>query len=354
MTFLPQLEHELLAAHSRRQARPRRAARLRAAAGVGAAAAVAAAVIVLLVVGIGPHHHTTIGGGPTSPPPHGTGPLLPTNPTKRQLREEQYLNEAFTTLSSRDHACSLTNLSTNRKPTISHGSPSQALLSLLGVLRRPATTTDRLPARITYHPYKRDPTGSIPPLKGVYVRYIRRARWRYGAGYYIVPAANANDGIRPMPARCYPALRASMAHELNKIPPDLRAGTRKLEPRFINQIRARSLPAEGVCLVTLNRSGNGGSCIDGYTLADIKLGHTVSSGGPTGVDVVYGLVPDGVATVTLRYRTGSITAPAINNVFIARDRHQHLPNYGIPKELIWRAANHTVIKTITNPPPNAP
>jgi hypothetical protein len=51
---------------------------------------------------------------------------------------------------------------------------------------------------------------------------------------------------------------------------------------------------------------------------------------------------------------GSITAPAINNVFIVRDRDQHLPKYGIPRELIWRAANHTVIKTITNPPPNAP
>jgi hypothetical protein len=58
--------------------------------------------------------------------------------------------------------------------------------------------------------------------------------------------------------------------------------------------------------------------------------------------------------VRLAGLAGSITAPAINNVFIVRDRDQHLPKYGIPRELIWRAANHTVIKTITNPPPNAP
>jgi hypothetical protein len=46
-------------------------------------------------------------------------------------------------------------------------------------------------------------------------------------------------------------------------------------------------------------------------VADIEAGHTLSSGGPTGVAVVYGVVPDGVRAVTLRYRTGSITVDAI-------------------------------------------
>jgi hypothetical protein len=349
MTFLPQLEHELLAAHRRRQARPRRAARVRAAAGLGLVAAVTAAVAVFVVIGIGTPHHAPTGGGPSSPPQHATGPVLPTNPPKRQRREERYLNQALGALSIRDRTCSLTNV-TDPKPTISHGSPSQSLLSRFGVLRRPAVPTDRLPARITYHPYKRDPTGSLPPFKGVYVRYIRRTRWRYGAGYYLVPAANVHDGIRPMPARCYAALHAAVVHELSRVPTRLRAGTLSLEPRLANQLRAETAPAEGVCLLVLNRSGNGGTCINGYTPAEIEQRQTVSSGGATAVAVVYGLAPDGVDAVTLQYRTGSFTVPVTNNVFILKaPRSQRLPNNGIPEAVIWRGANGSTIKTIASP-----
>jgi hypothetical protein len=223
-------------------------------------------------------------------------------------------------------------------------------LSLFGVLRRPAAPTDRLPARITYHPYKRDPIGALPPFKGVYTRYVRRARWRYGAGYYVVPAANAHDGIRPMPARCYAALHAAVVHELSHVPTRLRAGTLSLEPRLANQLRAATATAEGVCLLALNHSGNGDTCINGYTIAEIEHGQTVSSGGPTGVGVVYGLVPDGVDAVTLRYRTGSFTVPVTNNVFILkRSGPQRLPNDGIPQTAIWRGANDSTVKTIANP-----
>ena len=348
MTFLPQLERELLAAHTRHSPRPRRQLGSRAlgAAGIIFATAVAVAVTVVILA-VGHSHPGSTGGSPPSAPPQATGPLLPSNPTKRQRHEENYLYTAFAAVARQDRACSLVSSALTQRATVSQGSPSQALLSILSILRRPARATDRLPVRITYHPYTRDPTGSLPPLKGVYVRYIRRARWRYGAGYYVVPAADAN-AQHPIPGRCYAELHTAVGHELDRIPKGLRVGTLKLEPRFVNQLRSDTAPAEGVCLAALNDTGNGDGCSGGYTVTDIDQGHSISSGGPTGVGVVYGIVPDGVSAVTLRYPTRSFTVAVINNVFILKNPRQHLPNYGFPKTIIWHGPNNATIKTIND------
>jgi hypothetical protein len=349
MTLLPQLERELLAAHARHRRRRSLASKVFGAGGVALATAVAVAVAVAAVVilAVRHSHPASSGGGPSSPPPAASGPLLPSNPTSRQRREEKYLYKALSAVTRQDRTCSLVSSALTQRATISQGSPSQALLSILGVLRRPAQATDRLPVRITYNPYRRDPNGSLPSLKGVYIRYIRRARVRYGAGYYLIPAADA-DALRPIPERCYAQLQAAVGHELAQVPANLRPGTRKLEPRFVNQLRSQTRPTEGVCLAALNDTGNGDGCGGGYTVADIEQGHTISSGGPTGVPVVYGIVPDGVKAVTLRYPTRSFTVAAVNNVFILKDPHQHLPNYGFPKTVIWRGTHNTTIKTINN------
>ena len=113
------------------------------------------------------------------------------------------------------------------------------------------------------------------PLKGVYIRYIRRARVRYGAGYYLIPAADA-DALHPIPERCYAQLQAAVDDELAHVPTNLRPGTRKLEPRFVNQLRSQTTPTEGVCPAALNDTGNGDGCGGGYTVADIEEGHTRS------------------------------------------------------------------------------
>jgi hypothetical protein len=349
MTLLPQLERELLAAHARHVHGRRRdlVSRVFGAGGVILATAVAVAVAAVVILAVRHSHPVSARGGPPSLPPAATGPLLPSNPTSRQRRDESYLYKALAAVTRRDRACSLVSSALTHRATISQGSPSQALLSILGVLRRPAQASDRLPVRITYNPYRRDPAGSLPPLKGVYVRYIRRARVRYDAGYYLIPAADAN-ALHPIPERCYAELHAAVGHELDHVSTNLRAGARKLEPRFVNQLRSQTTPAEGVCLAALNDTGNGDGCGGGYTVADIEQGHTIASGGPTGVGVVYGIVPDGVTAVTLRYRTQSFTVTVINNVFILKNPHQHLPNYGFPKTIIWRGTNNTTIKTITD------
>ena len=347
MTLLPQLERELLAAHARHRRRRSLASKVFGAGGVALATAVAVAVAAVVILAARHSHPVSSGGGPSSPPPAASGPLLPSNPTSRQRREEKYLYAALSGVTRRDRTCSLVSSALTQRATTSQGSPSQALLSILGVLRRPAQVTDRLPVRITYNPYRRDPTGSLPPLKGIYIRYIRRARVRYGAGYYLIPAADA-DALHPIPERCYAQLQAAVGRELAHVPTNLRPGTRKLEPRFVNQLRSQTTPTEGVCLAVLNDTGNGDGCGGGYTVADIEQGHTISSGGPTGVAVVYGVVPDGVKAVTLRYPRQSFTVAVINNVFILRNARQHLPNYGFPETVIWRGTHNTTIKTINN------
>jgi hypothetical protein len=349
MTLLPQLERELVAAHSRHSHRHRRqrASTLLGAGGFALASAVVVAIVAFVILGAGRSHPGNMGGGPAPSPPNATGPLLPANPTGRQRHEERYLQQALTAVSIHDHTCALVSSQLTQKATISQGSPDQALLSILGVLRRPARASDRLPTRITYHPYRRDPTGSLPPLKGVYVRYIRRARSRYGAGYYLAPAADAN-GRRPMPERCYAELQAAIGRELDHVPTKLRAGTLKLEPRYVDQLRAQTTPGQGVCLLALNNTGNGDGCSSGFTVADIEAGHTLFSGGPTSVGVIYGLVPDGVRAVTLRYRTRSITVDAVNNVFIVKNPGQRLPHDGFPNTIIWHGPDNTIIKTIND------
>jgi hypothetical protein len=151
-----------------------------------------------------------------------------------------------------------------------------------------------------------------------------------------------------MPERCYRELHAAIARELDRVPTKLRASTLKLEPRYVDQLRAQTTPGQGVCLLALNHTGNGDGCSSGFTVAEIEAGHTLSSAGPTSVGVVYGVVPDGVRAVTLRYRTESITVDAIKNVFIVKNPGQRLPHDGFPHTIIWRGADNAIIKTIND------
>lgn len=239
-----------------------------------------------------------------------------------------------------------------RKPSLSQGSPGPALLDILGVLRRPAKASDRLPPRTIgpvgdKHTY---PDGTIPPIPGVYVRYVRRARHRFGANYYLVPAQNVNPR-RPIPTRCYREEEAALHHELPHIPRALRATALALEPRYVAYERASARPYPGVCLLALNDTGNGdGGCGDGASASQIEQGASLSSGAPAGVPVVYGLAPDGVRSVTFDYAgRRPLTVLVIDNVFILHDVGDRLPRDGFPQRLVWRAANGHVIKTIRRP-----
>ncbi len=356
--FAHWLEHQLVDAGRRRQRRRRRpspwagATRLAGNAAVPVAGIVVAALVAAVAIAL-LHHRTGTGisGAPT-PPPATPAALLPVNPTRAQRREENYLNNAWEVVLRKDPGCTHARPS-DAKPTLSQGSPSPQLLSLLSVLRRPATSADKLPARITYHPYRRDPTGTLPPVQGIYVRYIRYARHRDGANYYLVPAENVN-WMEPVPARCYAEQRAALHAALPGIPAHLRAGVLGLEPRFVAQLQYDTSPHPGVCLLGLNDTGNGdGGCGLAATVTSIEQGHVIESGAPGGVPVVDGLAPDGVRSITFSYRGRHpghpLTALVIDNVFVLHDPGDRLPDDGFPTKMVWRAADGHVIKTIDRP-----
>jgi hypothetical protein len=85
-----------------------------------------------------------------------------------------------------------------------------------------------------------------------------------------------------------------------------------------------------------------------------------TAGSPDGSSFLFGLVPNGVASVTLRYPHKPATiARVINNVFVAVERvgaakmHYRTGGrspgariFGLPNAMIWRSASDKVLKTI--------
>ena len=313
---------------------------------LAAATAIAIAVLALVVLKHGSSGHPSASQPGASPhhgraqPPAGYGPLLPPHPSRRQRQDLHYLTRAMST-AARDYPACARQPSSRPSSGVREGAPSPALLAILGVLRRPAKPTDALPGR-------RLPAEEIlARARGIYVHSIRRARVRDGIGYYIAPVANANP-LSAIPARCYAEQRTALRRELPRAPKRLRAPILALEPRFVDQQRYDLRPQPGVCLLALRKQGAGGiSC--NLTISTIKRGSVGTfQGQPSaGGGVIYGVVPDGVATVTLylpgRVVTGRVTA----NVYIVRYPGRLLN--GFQHLTIWRSANSKIIKTIHNP-----
>jgi hypothetical protein len=183
--------------------------------------------------------------------------------------------------------------------TTSEGTPSASLLSILHVLRRPQTSSDALPPPI-------NPGGGLRLGEGVYVKYVRRARRVAGTDYFVVPVAR---GLAPG------------------------CGLR-----------------EEVVFVTAGpeEQGSGG----GSTAAGIEHGEVTGSEWKGHHGVQYGLVPDGVAKVTLRYPPhrglrNTVTVSPVENVYVAMvppaATYSGFPV--VPKTIVWRSATGKVLGT---------
>lgn len=353
--------HPALAAIRKGAAEPRsRTGRARARGALGHLPVLVALGTSLLVAALAlvliRHKQPSTPTTPSAGPPAASGP--PAFPHLSSFQREQidYVMKAAGTASRHDQACaaSLSRLgSPGRKPSLSQASPSAAMLGIIGTLRRPGTPADHLPPRKIWNgPHSKPriyPYGTYPAVEGIYERYIRYARHRDGANYYLVPAKNVN-WQSPMPARCYHEQETALRDELPQIPRRLRSGIFALQSTYVAYERRSTAPYPGICLSALNDTGNGdgGSC---YAVSQVEAGHTLVSGAPGGVPVVYGLAPDDVRSVTFYYRGRypghPLTALVINNVFILHDPQDRLPGNGFPSKLIWRAANGHRIKTIT-------
>lgn len=252
--------------------------------------------------------------------------------------ELKYLGAALAATSKRDHTC---------RPfaaggTISDGSPSRALLSILGVLRHPATQQDKLPK------YFSNAGRRFTSAAGIYVNYIRLARVEGGVAYYVVPAAEAE--LPPIPAHCYAEEVTALHNELPHIPKALRASTLQ-QLAQMQRNTGRQTIHEGIGFVNW-RGGSGGETW-GATATQIEQGGILGTDGP----IISGVVPDGVATVTFYYSAGSngpgrkrspaltVTTKVANNVFAVQVARANGGNTG--QRIVWRSGKGAIIRTIT-------
>jgi hypothetical protein len=265
---------------------------------------------------------------------HGGGASVSAGGSRAELQQEaKYIHDAVIRASTSDRAC-------RTRPKIlanSTGTPEPELLSILGVLRRPATPADRLPRAM-----QANSRG-----QGAYVHYIRLARVQNGISYYIEPVSSLSSGSSLTP-RCLIAVAAALRKELPRIPAPLRAPTlaRFSEQSREAKVRSNQANQPGICLLMNGPKVSGGTC--GATASEIRSEGLLGFYGQ-----VSGVVPDGVASVTLRYpaSTGhsaeTITANVVENIF-ATSRQSQLPLFrGHERPTVtWRSALGRVIRTV--------
>lgn len=296
---------------------------------LGICVAVAVALLAVVLPGRG-HERSAVSGRHAAPAP-------PAPPSQSTVAS--YLTEAYRATVSRDRACAFRSLLNPGTGTVSERAPSRTLLSVLSVLRRPATAADRLPAGFG--------NGAMGRGSVVYHRYIRRARVVDGVSYYLVPE-RVEPPPNAVPLRCYAEQRAALQSLVAPLPPTKRAAVMRSGTQMLTQERQASAglprgPYDGIEIV----AGSGASCCDGAS----SLEHQVSVGihGQT----AYGLVADGVASVTLYYAhadsqdpltiiakaTHTVTATVTDNMYVV-----NVGQWGRPAAVVYRAANGAVLR----------
>jgi hypothetical protein len=214
------------------------------------------------------------------------------------------------------------------------GAPNRALLSRLGVPRRPARATDKLPVALRQN---------ASHARKTYVHHIRLARVSAGVSYSVVPADSTFRG-RTFGSACYAAVRTAMHAALPHVPPRLRNRVLTLQDQEIAQLQALSRQASqgGICLMTNSQFANGGTC--GATASQIASHGLLSVYG-----YISGVVPDGVASVTLRYpatrgsAARTMTADVAGNVFATAIAQ---PRANVHPTMTWHSASGATLKTI--------
>lgn len=307
---------------------------------IGAVPVLAGVLVPLVVVGAALLLLGRSGHGAASPPPGaGIGALIAHTPQRQLRRELSYIQTATASVLN-TKACRV------KQPpngvTYVHGSPDLDLLSILGLLRRPATPSDRLPA-----------TQMLAGTPDIYRAYIRRAFSLAGTSYYIVPT-RVDPATSTPPARCFELQAAALDRELPKIPASLRQPTRELQAGILAYDRGllAHAPRDTICLVTIGGYETGASC--GTSAKEIEYGQGPQENGP---GTYFGVVPDGVATVTLvipalaGQPTQSVTVSATSNVYAVHIAHAHAPPPGrnATPTVIWRSGQGRVLKRISPP-----
>ncbi len=294
---------------------------------VAVAVAVTLAVVAGALVLLG-HRGSQSPAAPASRPPQvGLKAILSHTPRKTVRQEIAYTAAA----TRRAMASPVCRTRIPNRESVIHGAPDTAMLSALGVLRRPGAAADHLRPQ----DLPQDPT---------YAAYARRVLTARGATYYLVPIHD--DPRAGVPSDdCFALEKQELQRELPQIPAALRATTQAIQAAVIKLDRlVRTGPVDEVCVVTVVHNGNGFSC--GVTVEEIRHGEPPSNDGGT----ILGIVPDGVSAVRL-----SFTAPAGRVVTAGvRDNFYAVHAPGVTgshpvSAVTWLAADRHVLKTVTTP-----
>lgn len=264
--------------------------------------------------------------------------------------EQRYIDQAQRRTIARDHACKAP---TNRQrgATFVHRDPPNALLSALGVLRRPALPADRSTRMLFRNGF--DAGG------GVYVDYIRRARTAYGKSFYLVPEARITP-FGPIPKRCYGEMRRALQRDLRAAPAAVRRSTLRTQAQEFAIQRLQAKQQEGLCFaaVSLGYHGRIGGvdegCTPGAPSARNPLGGGIGERDRAGGTIFARVVPDIVATVTLEFFAAdgnpapTISSRAVNNVVVFKIP-PHTAHQQFPSRVIVRAPDGHIISTSESP-----
>ncbi len=202
-----------------------------------------------------------------------------------------------------------------------------------------------------------------PNTQGVYVRYIRLARVIDGESFYLVPVASVGFPAlsQAVAARCYRLQVAALRKALPTVPASERAATLRYGDAQFAVARYNltvSSLHEGIFVVS-RRPGGGGGMDGGDSPATLaRTGMLGGGGSPAGI-VMDGIVPDGVATVTLRFPATrhagrhvpalNATGRVVNNVFVI-PVPTPFERGGWPVAAVWRSTSGRVIKTVDERP----
>jgi hypothetical protein len=252
------------------------------------------------------------------------------------------LNAAQRSVLAHDHACTPR---AHERTTFIHGSPGGRLLSILGVLRRPATPADRLTPTLLR---SRLNTGA-----SVYIDYIRRASSASGKSFYLIPEAGIAP-LGPIPPRCYREMTTALERALHGVPAAERTATLHFQAEQLALQRQQSLPVICFAAVSVRDTGRGSAgfdmdcgsalpSLDNLTIDWLHEHH------PHGGVLIAGPVPDGVSSVTLRYSAvrgdpaRTITSRAVNNAVVF-EVPPHTAHQDTPTELVVRDRDGRVIR----------
>ncbi|HZO36602.1 MAG TPA: hypothetical protein VFB41_06970 [Solirubrobacteraceae bacterium] len=232
---------------------------------------------------------------PTSP-----GSLEPKNPAA--ARHVALVNQAYALINKAVLHVNATmpecKPSYRRGPTRPlHGAPSQAVLDVLAPLRRPARPSDR------------QQTGNRGLEHGTYVDYVRMVTAANGARFTIIVGRRVREIYRPT-KQCLDAEHARLVELVEGEPAALRSAALGAFGKMRHgQENNATIPTTPQDQIYLYGSTGGGGGIDVATFR--TRGLFSSSGGSfrpgaskrvgRASSTLSGLVPDGVATVTVHY-----------------------------------------------------